>query len=56
VANATRRDGQELLDLAAKIPIHTATSPFPLAEANEALLALKTSNISGAAVLRVHDD
>ncbi len=53
VANATRRDGQELLDLAARIPIHTATRLFPLAEANEALLALKTSEITGAAVLQV---
>ena len=56
VANATRRDGQELLDLAAKIPIHTATRTFALSEANEALLALKASKITGAAVLRVRDD
>ena len=56
VANATRRDGQELLDLAAKIPIRTATRVFPLKEANEALAALKTSEITGAGVLRVNGE
>jgi propanol-preferring alcohol dehydrogenase len=53
VANATRRDGQELLDLAAKIPINTSTTPFPLERANDALLALKTGGITGAAVLNI---
>jgi propanol-preferring alcohol dehydrogenase len=53
VANATRRDGRELLDLAGRIPIHTATQVFPLQQANEALLALKTGRVSGAIVLRV---
>ncbi len=56
VANATRRDGQELLDLAAKIPIRTATRTFPLEEANQALVALKTSGVTGAAVLRVNGE
>ena len=51
VANATRRDGEELLTLAAEIPIHTTTTMFPLEQANEALLALKTGALSGAAVL-----
>ena len=55
VANATRRDGEQLLDVAAKIPIHTTIQAFPLAQANEALLALKTGGISGAAVLAVAD-
>ncbi|MGB2987213.1 MAG: zinc-dependent alcohol dehydrogenase family protein [Phycisphaerae bacterium] len=53
VANATRRDGQELLDYAAKIPIRTTTQVFPLEQANEALLALNTGKISGAAVLLI---
>ncbi|UCE58674.1 MAG: zinc-dependent alcohol dehydrogenase family protein [Phycisphaerales bacterium] len=51
VANATRRDGEGLLAVAAEIPIRTETQVFPLYEANEALLALKTGGISGAAVL-----
>jgi len=53
VANATRRDGRELLDLAGRIPIQTTREAFPLQQANEALLALKTGRVSGAAVLRV---
>lgn len=52
VANATRRDGRELLELAASIPIHTQTQTFPLEQANEALLALKNSEVAGAAVVR----
>jgi len=51
VANATRQDGRELLELAAEIPISTCTQTFPLEQANEALLALKTGGISGAGVL-----
>ena len=51
VANATRGDGEQLLALAAEIPIHTTTTLFPLERANEALLALKTGALSGAAVL-----
>jgi propanol-preferring alcohol dehydrogenase len=53
VANSTRRDGEELLELAAKIPIRTSVTRFPLSQANEALLALKTGKITGAAVLAV---
>lgn len=49
----TREDGQALLDLAAEIPIRTHTRPYPLAEANEALLDLKEDRIKGAAVLEV---
>jgi propanol-preferring alcohol dehydrogenase len=52
VANATRRDAEELLELAARIPIRTAVQTYPLREANEALLALKTGRITGAAVLQ----
>ena len=45
-------DGRELLKLAASIPIHTQTQAFPLKQANEALLALKNSEVAGAAVLQ----
>jgi len=51
VANLTRRDGDEFLALAAKIPVRTTTSTFPLAEANEALARLRAGRITGAAVL-----
>jgi len=55
VANATRRDGEELLRIAAEIPIRTTIQAFPLKEANKVLNLLKTGKISGAAVLRVSD-
>jgi propanol-preferring alcohol dehydrogenase len=49
----TRRDGQEFLDLAARIPIRVTTDPFPLAEADKALAALASDQVRGAAVLVV---
>ena len=51
VANSTRQDVIELLDLAVKIPIHTDVTEFPLAQANEVLLAMKESRFNGDAVL-----
>jgi propanol-preferring alcohol dehydrogenase len=51
VANSTRQDARELLDLAREIPIRTEVETFPLSQANEALLRLKQSRIRGAAVL-----
>lgn len=53
VANNTRKDGEDFLELAAKIPIHTETQIFPLDQANVALNALKHDAIRGAAVLTV---
>ena len=53
VANATRKDGNELLKIAAEIPIKTTTQIFPLEEANQALQLLKDSMIDGAAVLQI---
>jgi propanol-preferring alcohol dehydrogenase len=53
VANSTRKDAEELLRLAAKIPIHMEVQEFPLDEANHALLLLKQGRIQGAGVLRV---
>ena len=53
VANATRQDGEELLKIAAEIPIRTTTQVFPLAEANQVLRLLKEGRISGAAVLKI---
>jgi len=51
VANATRRDGEEFLAAAAETSIQTSTTTFSLADANEALAAIKHGKISGAAVL-----
>ncbi len=53
VANATRRDAEEFLPLAADIPIIPDTQLFDLEQANQALQALKHSQINGTAVLRV---
>ncbi len=53
VANSTRKDAEDVLRLAAKIPIHTEVQEFPLDKANRALLLLKQGRIQGAGVLRV---
>jgi propanol-preferring alcohol dehydrogenase len=55
VTAATREDGQELLRLAAKIPIRTTVQTYPLEEANHALCDLKDGHINGAAALTVND-
>ena len=49
----TREDGRALLELAAKIPIHTHTRVYALEDANEALRDLKEDRVRGAAVLEV---
>jgi alcohol dehydrogenase, propanol-preferring len=51
VANLTRRDAEEFLALAPKVPVRTVTELFPLAEANQALERLRTGRLRGAAVL-----
>jgi len=53
VANLTRRDGDEFLDLARRIPVRIEAEAFPLAAANEALRSLRDGRIRGAAVLIV---
>jgi propanol-preferring alcohol dehydrogenase len=52
VANLTRRDGLDFLKIAPQAGIQTRTTPFPLVEANEALAALRSGQLLGAAVLR----
>ncbi len=53
-ANSTRRDVEELLQLAAQIPIHTAITTYPLADANRALQDVKRSRVNGAVVLAIN--
>jgi propanol-preferring alcohol dehydrogenase len=53
VANFTRRDATEFLDLAAAIPIQPQVEPFPLDQAPAALEALAAGRIHGSAVLTV---
>jgi len=51
VANVTRRDVREFLDLAGRIPIKPEVQTYPLEAANEALMELKQRKIRGAKVL-----
>ncbi len=51
VANLTRRDGDELLALAAELPIRAEVHPYPLEAAGRALDDLRAGRFSGAAVL-----
>ena len=53
VANSTRKDAEDLLELAGEIPIRAEVQEFPLEEANRSLLLLKQGKIQGAGVLRV---
>ena len=55
VANLTRRDGEEFLELAPKVPVKTRTSPYPLEQANQALDDLRAGRLQGAAVLILAD-
>ena len=51
VANLTRRDGEEFLKLAPKVPVKTSVEVLRLDQANEALARLREGRITGAAVL-----
>ena len=51
VANLTRRDGEEFLKIAPKIPIKTVVTTYPLEKINEALMDLREGKIEGSAVI-----
>jgi len=51
VANLTRRDAEEFLELAPRVPVRTSVIEYPLADANRALDDLRNGRFSGAAVL-----
>jgi len=51
VANLTRQDGIEFMEVAGRIPLRTSVESFPLEEANEALARLRRGELKGAAVL-----
>jgi propanol-preferring alcohol dehydrogenase len=51
VANLTRRDGEEFLALAPRVPVRTEIEKFNLGEANEALRRLRAGQLQGAGVL-----
>ena len=54
VANLTREDGLQFLQLVPRVPVKAEVTVFPLAQANEALEALRQGTFRGAAVLSVH--
>jgi alcohol dehydrogenase, propanol-preferring len=51
VANLTRADAHEFLQIAPQAGVKTETVPYPLAQANEALADLRDGRLQGAAVL-----
>jgi len=53
VANVSRNDVSEFLELAAKIPLKPEFQEYDLMDANQALVELKTRKIRGAKVLRI---
>lgn len=53
VANLTRQDGEEFLQIAPQVPVKTEVQVFPLEQANEALERLRRGQLQGAAVLAV---
>ena len=53
VANSTRQDARNFLELAAKVPIRTEVQIYKLEDTNRALQDLKHSRITGAGVVRV---
>ena len=55
VANLTRRDGEEFLELAPKVPVQTHINTYPLGRANDALEDLRAGRFRGAAVLTISD-
>jgi alcohol dehydrogenase, propanol-preferring len=51
VANLTKADGEEFLALAPRVPVRTEVETFPLEQANEALMRLRSGELRGAAVV-----
>ncbi|MGB5660702.1 MAG: alcohol dehydrogenase, partial [Thermoanaerobaculia bacterium] len=51
VANLTRQDGEEFLEVAPRVPVESQVEVLPLTQANEALRRLRAGEIEGAAVL-----
>ena len=53
VANLTRRDADEFMRIAPKVPVRTTTQIFSLEHANDALEQLRSGKLQGAAVLKI---
>jgi len=55
VANLTRRDGEEFLDIVPRVPVRTETETFPLEEANTALERFRSGELNATAVLLISE-
>jgi propanol-preferring alcohol dehydrogenase len=53
VANLTRQDGEEFLQIAPRVPVKTAVTPYRLEDANHALDDIRSGRLDGAAVLTI---
>ena len=53
VANLTRQDGTDFLELAPRVPVRADIETFPLEQAGEALERLRSGQLQGTAVLTV---
>jgi propanol-preferring alcohol dehydrogenase len=53
VANLTRKDGEEFLALAPRVPVRTQVTPYPLGSAGQALDDLRSGHVRGSAVLSI---
>lgn len=51
VTNLTRKDGEEFMALATRVPVTTEVHPYPLSKSNEALDDLRHGRFEGAAVI-----
>jgi propanol-preferring alcohol dehydrogenase len=55
VANLTRKDGRDFMEIAARLDIRTRVTRYPLADANRALTDLRSGALIGTAVLEMED-
>ena len=53
VANLTRRDGEEFLKIAPRVPVKTKVEVFPLQDANTAIEKFRAGKLNGTAVLKI---
>jgi len=55
VANLTRQDGIDFMQIAPEVPVKSNVTSYPLEKANRALNDLRDGNFEGSAVLRITD-
>jgi alcohol dehydrogenase, propanol-preferring len=53
VANLTRQDGHEFMEIASRFPLNLQVTSYPLEEVNLALQAIRDGSLVGSAVLKI---